>query len=532
MLARRSFLRIVGGSAGLLIVAPALIGLGARAQSLRWSRDPFSLGVASGSPAPDGFVLWTRLAPDPLSTDPQAPGGIATAAHGGDIEIAYEIATDPAMHDIVQRGTATAEAAFAHSVHLEVTGLAPARPYWYRFTSGNAQSRTGCARTAPAPGSAVERMSFGFVSCSNYEEGYFAAYRHLADEHPDLVFFLGDYIYEYVTPGDGRVREHSDGVETKTLSNYRNRYAQYRLDRDLQRLHATAPSLVTWDDHEIQNDYADEWSEEFEEPDIFLERRTAGYQAFYEHMPVRPSRPKGNRMRIYDRYAFGDLAEFSLLDGRQYRSRTACYIPPDGGGAHLENDQTCPERRDRNRTMLGMPQEAWLYKGLAQSKARWNVIAQNMMMAEFGENTRGGDQKFSTDDWNGYPEARARLLRQIEKNRVSNPVILSGDMHSFWTNDLRPDFSNPDSAVVATEFITTSITSGSPPQDSYAKHLPFNPHVRFFESRKRGYASVDLTPDSMTTRFQAISDPTDPNATLSTLETFIIENGRAGAIGA
>ena len=178
--------------------------------------------------------------------------------------------------------------------------------------------------------------------------------------------------------------------------------------------------------------------------------------------------------------------------------------------------------------MLGMPQEAWLYKGLAHSKARWNVIAQNMMMAEFAEEQKGGDLRFSTDDWNGYPECRARLLHQIEKSRVANPVVLSGDMHSFWTNDLKLD---PASPVIATEFITSSITSGCP-QDYYERHLQHNPHVRFFEGRKRGYASVDLTPERMTTRYQAVSDVRDPNATVATLETFVIENGRAGAVGA
>ena len=530
MLARRSFLRMAGGSAALLVAGPALVGLGAVAQSPRWSHNPFSLGVASGSPLADGFVLWTRLAPDPLSSDPGTPGGVA----GGDIEIGYEIASDPQMRQIVRKGNAMAEAQFAHSVHLEISGLTPNRPYWYRFMSGDATSGIGCARTTPATGTALDHLRFGFVSCSNYEEGYFAAYRHLADEHPDLVFFLGDYIYEYVNPHDGRVRAHSDGVETKTLSNYRNRYAQYRLDSDLQKLHAAAPSLVTWDDHEIQNDYAGEWSEDFEEPEVFLARRFAGYQAFYEHMPLRPSlsQPKNGRMRIYDRFVYGDLAEFSLLDGRQYRSRQACYIPPDGGGWHLENTETCPELRDRNRTMLGMPQESWLYKGLQNSKARWNVIAQNMMMAEFAEEQRGGDLKVSTDDWNGYPENRARLLRQIEKTRVANPVILTGDMHSFWANDLRADSRNPDSPVLASEFITSSITSGAPPQGYYDKHMGHNPHVRFCDTRKRGYGSIDLTPERMTTRFQAISDPRDPDATLSTLETFVIESGRAGAIGA
>ena len=530
MLTRRSFVRIAGGSIGLLVAAPALVGLGAGARTRWGSGDPFSLGVASGSPVPNGFVLWTRLAPDPLSPDPAAPGGMT----GGDVEISYEIAADPAMREVVRRGPAIAEVAFAHSVHVEIDGLAPDRPYWYRFTAGEASSTIGRARTAPLAGAPLDRLRFGFVSCSNYEEGYFSAYRHLADEDPDLVLFLGDYIYEYVNPHDGRVRVHSDGVEASTLGTYRNRYAQYRLDSDLQRLHATAPSLVTWDDHEVQNDYGGEWSENFDEPDVFLERRTAAYRAFYEHMPLRPSlsRPKGDRMRIYDRFAFGDLAEFSVIDGRQYRSRAACYIPPNRGGGRLENDSSCPERRDPNRTMLGMPQEAWLYNGLTRSKARWNVIAQNMMMAELREQQAGGDFKVSTEDWNGYPECRARLLRHLHDSKAANPVVLSGDMHAYWTSDLRLDFDDERAPIVATEFVGTSVTSGCPPFESYARHLPNNPHIRFFESRKRGYVSVDLTPAQMTTRLRTVSDATKPDASVATLETFVIEDGRAGAIGA
>src|SRR5262249_39470408 len=160
------------------------------------------------------------------------------------------------------------------------------------------------------------------VSCSNYEHGYFSAYRHLADETPDLVVYLGDYIYEYIDQKtDNTVRKHSDGLEAKTLPLYRNRYAQYRMDADLQRLHATSPALVTWDDHEVQNDYADQWSQTFDDPKDFLKRRAAAYQAFYEHMPLRAgARPSGPNMRLYDWYAFGDLVEMPLLDGRQYRS--------------------------------------------------------------------------------------------------------------------------------------------------------------------------------------------------------------------
>ena len=257
---------------------------------------------------------------------------------GGDVTVGYEIADDPGMREIVRRGEAVAEQAFAYSVHLDVRGLQPGRPYWYRFLSGDAASRVGRASTLPAPGAGLERLRFGFVSCSNYEHGYFSAYRHLADENPEIVLYLGDYIYEHIEERRPVVRRHSDGIEAATLPTYRNRHAQYRLDPDLQRLHAEVPALITWDDHDVQNDYADKWSQYFDDPELFLLRRAAAYQAFYEHMPLRPivSRPEGPRMRIYDRFSFGDLIEISMIDGRQYRSREPCYAPPDKGGMHLE----------------------------------------------------------------------------------------------------------------------------------------------------------------------------------------------------
>ena len=249
---------MIAGAAGaglVLIAAPALLR-SARAQS--WSAgNPFSLGVASGAPRSDGFVLWTRLAPEPLSTDPETPGGM----RGGDVAVDYEIATDAAMHDVVRQGEATAERAFAYSVHLDVSGLEPGRPYWYRFMSGDATSRVGRAVTLPAAGAPLDKLRFGFVSCSNYEHGYFSAYRHLTDENPDVVLFLGDYIYDTIEENRPTVRRHSDGVDATTLPTYRNRYAQYRLDPDLQNLHAQVPALVTWDDHEVENDYADQWSQ-------------------------------------------------------------------------------------------------------------------------------------------------------------------------------------------------------------------------------------------------------------------------------
>jgi alkaline phosphatase D len=524
-LTRRGFVASAG--AGLtLLAAPAAMRC-ASAQS--WGANPFSLGVASGALRSDGFVLWTRLAPEPLLPDPARAGGMS----GGDVAIQYEIATDDAMRGLVQRGTAFAESAFAYSVHLDVRGLQPGRPYWYRFLSGNASSPIGRVMTLPAPGAAVDKLRFGFVSCAHYEHGYFSAYRHLTDEHPDVVFFLGDYIYEFVEERRPTVRRHSDGIDAATLPAYRNRYAQYRLDQDLQRLHAAAPSLVTADDHEVQNDYADEWSQYFDDPAQFLRRRAAAYRAFYEHMPLRPvmSRPDGPVMRIYDRFTFGDLIEISLLDGRQYRSREACYTAPNKGGGHYETDTSCPERRDAGRSMLGFAQEAWLFGALARSKAKWNVIAQDVLMAQLRKKQAGGDA-FWTDAWDGFPASRGRLIKHMRDSKVSNPVVIGGDIHSFFANDLKLDFNDPGSPVIATEFVGTSVTSYPAPYEIMAPLMPDNAHVHFFDSRKRGYTCVDLERSKMTTRMRAVSDAHDPHAEISTLKTFVVEDGKPGPVEA
>jgi alkaline phosphatase D len=524
---RRRLLQATAGAGLGLVTAPFIL----RASGAQtWAAgDPFSLGVASGAPRPDGFVLWTRLAPEPLSPNPQTPGGM----HGGDVTVGYEIATDPAMSDIVRRGEATAEQVFAYSVHLDVRGLEPGRPYWYRFTSGDASSRIGRAVTLPPAGSTLERVHFAFASCANYEYGYFSAYRHLADENPEFVLFLGDYIYETIDEKRPTVRRHSDGIEAATLPTYRNRYAQYRLDADLQRLHAEVPAYVTWDDHEVANDYGDKWSARFDDPQLFLMRRAAAYQAFYEHMPVRPilSLPNGPVMRIYDRFKVGDLVEVSMIDGRQYRSRPACYTPQFRGNVHLESDASCPERREAGRTMMGFAQEAWLYSGLANAKAKWNLIAQDVLMAQY--HVRQNDAfVMSTDNWDGYPANRARLLKRIQDTQVSNPVVLSGDIHSFFANDLRLDFDDPNSPIVATEFVGTSISSHGPPHERIAQALPDNQHVHFFESRRRGYVCVDLERAHMQVQMRVVSDVRDPKADISTLKTFAVESDKPGVVTA
>jgi alkaline phosphatase D len=528
---RRAALRMGGAVALSLSAAPLLAAplpsttraFAASARQGDWRNDPFALGVASGAPRPDGLVLWTRLAPDPVAAGPET-------VPDGDLEVGYEIAEDPSFRRIAQHGLARAESAFAHAVHLEVRGLRPGRPYWYRFFLGPWTSATGRAITAPPPSAPVGTLRFGYCSCANYEQGYFAAYRHLAEEHPDLVLFLGDYIYESVDPSPAAIRHHSDGRPATTLALYRNRYAQYRGDPDLQRLHAAASCLVTWDDHEVQNDYAGAYSEDLAPPAEFLKRRRAAFQAFYEHMPLpATSRPVGDLLRIHYAMDWGDLLRIHVLDGRQYRSPGACYGPGKGGG-HVETLQSCPELADPARSMLGMAQEQWLQRSLAASQARWNLLAQDVLMAQMQGTRPDGSRGVWTEAWDGYPAARTRLLTHLRDAKVANPVVIGGDNHAFWANDLKPDFDDAKAPAVATEFIGGSITSHGPDYEATMKIVRQNPHVRFFDSRQRGYAIADLTPERMETRFQVVTDATNPASPKETLARFVTLTGKAGAM--
>jgi alkaline phosphatase D len=447
---------------------------------------------------------------------------------GSPAPVRWEIAEDEGMSRIVQSGTVEALPEFAHAVHVEVTGLSPNRPYWYRFIAAGETSPTGRTRTAPANGAPLDRLRFAFASCANYELGWFSGYRHLAAENPDLVLFLGDYIYEFVSQLPGKVRQHSDGAAATDLRTYRNRYAQYRTDPDLQAVHAAAPCIATWDDHEVQNDYADRWSQTFDDPEVFLARRAAAYRAFWEHMPLPLSAmPNGPDAALYGRWNFGGLATFFVLDGRQYRSRLACDTPPKGGGKQV-TDEACPERLEPNRSYLGVVQEKWLYEQFRAPASRWNIIAQGQLMADLQERLDNGAIAHWTEDWNGYPAARQRLLEQIRDSRLPNPVVIGGDIHSFWANDLKADFSDPNAPIVASEFVGSSITSPGPPYAKFAEWAGENPHIRFFDSRKRGYVSVDMRPERMEVAFRAISDVADPHSTVSTLASFAVLDGKPG----
>lgn len=473
---------------------------------------PFSLGVASGDPLPDSVVLWTRLAPIPLKQG----GGMPPQT----VPVQWQIAIDERMKQVVQRGTAMAIPALAHSVHVDVRGLQPAQWYWYQFKVGKELSPIGRTRTAPAANDRVKQLNFAFASCQNWQSGYYTAYRHMAAENLDVVFHLGDYIYEG-PPLPLHPRQHAN-PEPIDLEGYRIRHAQYKTDSDLQAAHAAFPFICTWDDHEVDNDYANAASQDFGDPQAFLARRAAAYQAYYEHLPLR-SMPTGPDLRLYRRFTFGNLAEFNVLDTRQYRDDQAC-SNKKGGGQIVTN---CAERLDPNRTMLGKAQEQWLLDGLARSSSRWNVIAQQYLMAQL-EQKPGPDQGYWSDGWDGYTASRSRILEFIQQRRPANPVVIGGDIHSFWVTDLKPDFNTSASPVVASEFVGTSISSGGIPYDAVVPLLPDNPHIKFFESRLRGYVRCRVEPQRWMADLRVVDTVAQPGAPIRTLKTYVVENGRPG----
>lgn len=486
---------------------------------------PFALGVASGSPLPSSVVLWTRLISDPLAAQ-------AFSVHA--VGVRWEVAEDEGFKRIAAKGTTTATPELAHSVHIDVKGLQPDRWYWYRFMVGDAVSPVARTRTAPAADTMPAALRFAFASCQHWEFGHYAAHRHIAAAAPDLIAFLGDYIYEwghYDLAHPQAPRQRSN--ESFSLAQYRARYAQYKSDRYLQAAHHAAPWIVTWDDHEVANDYGKDRDERLDPG--FLQRRAAAYQAFYEHMPVRlfsNHAPGFAKMRIYERYDWGRLARFHVLDSRQYRSHQAC--PGSGRGGSNSVTMECLERIIRQRTMLGTEQEAWLEQGLSTSRATWNILAQQTLMAQHSQVPvrQADDGRFWTDGWDGYPAARKRLFDAIRHIRPENPVVISGDVHAFYAADLKPDFlkdSSPANPIIATEFCGTSVTSSARPQTRTARYLADNPHIRYGRSDRRGFAMVELAPASMQVKFIGLDDVFRPDSAVSTLASFTVEDGKSGA---
>jgi alkaline phosphatase D len=481
---------------------------------------PFSLGVASGSPLPDSVILWTRILANPLDAASTSPVAVT---------VRWEVADDEAFTHIAAKGSASALPALAHSVHVDVRGLRPGRWYWYRFMLGDAVSPVGRTRTAPAASEMPSQLKLAVASCQHWEFGSYAAHRHIAAAAPDLVAFVGDYIYEWgpyrLTHPDKAIRTN----ESFTLADYRARYAQYKSDRDLQAAHQAAPWIVTWDDHEVTNDYTGDVDPRNSAG--FLARRAAAYQAFYEHMPLRlPAQDNYARFSIFQRYDWGQLARFHVLDDRQQRAHHAC-------GVTTASRRDCADLADASRTMLGGEQEAWLLQGLKSSKARWNIIAQQTLMAQSSsvKIVTPEDGRFWTDGWDGYPMARRRLFEALAVSRAANPLVVSGDVHSFFAAELRRDFDRPvanDNPLLAAEFCGTSVTSSSRPQERTQKMVDLNPHIRYGRSDRRGFILMTVTPSTSTAQFMGLDDVHNAASGVAPLAKFSVNAGSARIVQA
>ncbi|MGW8063863.1 alkaline phosphatase D family protein [Streptomyces ziwulingensis] len=522
-LGRRRFLTVTAAAAALAFSTnlPARGAVAApQLDAARITKDPFTLGVASGDPLPDSVLLWTRLAPEPFLEG----GGMGTER----VTVEWEVALDEYFAAVLLRGTAEAHAEYSHSVHVDVKGLTPGTVYYYRFRTGAWLSPAGRTRTAPAAGSAPSSLTLGAVACQAYQDGYYTVLRHLAEDDVDVVFHLGDYLYEYAVNPAGGERRYTDVVlpdvfnrETMTLADYRLRYSLYKSDEDLKAAHAAHPFVVTWDDHETENNYAGSIPENAIPPEQFLLRRAAAYRAYWENQPLRAAQlPQGPDAQLYRRLHWGTLAQFDILDTRQYRSDQAYDDRPHPPG---------PETDDPARTLIGTAQEQWLLSGWQSSTALWNVMPQQVCFSQRKFDVTA-DAALSMDAWDGYRASRDRVVAGAKAAGVDNWLILTGDVHVGYALDVKENFDDPASATVGTEVTCTSVASGRDGVEQPANwdlYMRANPHMKFYNA-KRGYVRAELDRQSTRLDFRTVSAISTPGAPITTAASFVTEAGAPG----
>ncbi|WP_141204498.1 alkaline phosphatase D family protein [Streptomyces griseorubiginosus] len=524
---RRTVVKAAAATA--VLAAPLAAAIPARAAEA----PAFLHGVASGDPLPDGILLWTRVTP----TAEAVPG----SGLGPDTEVAWTVAKDKAFTNVVAKGSVTATAASDHTVKADVRGLAPATDYWFRFSAGGTDSPAARTRTAPAADAAVTNLRFGVVSCANWEAGYFSSYRHLAARGDlDAWLHLGDYIYEYGTGEYGTrdtvVRQHAPTHEILTLADYRIRHGKYKTDPDLKALHAVAPVVAIWDDHEFANDAWSGGAENHTEgtEGAWSARQAAAKQAYFEWMPVRPALAG----TTYRRLRFGKLADLSLLDLRSFRSQQVAV-----GNGSVD---------DPDRTITGRAQLDWLKAGLKSSDTTWRLVGNSVMISPFAIGSLSADLlkplaellglpkeglALNTDQWDGYTDDRRELLAHLRSNAIRNTVFLTGDIHMAWANDVPVDAGTyPLSASAATEFVVTSVTSDNlddllkvPEGTVTALAAPViqlaNRHVHWVDTDRHGYGVLDITADRAQMDYYVLSDKTKANATSSWARSYRTRTG-------
>ncbi|MDO9025677.1 alkaline phosphatase D family protein [Zwartia sp.] len=513
---RRQLLTIAAASAALVSLPKAAWG------RLNWPDNPFALGVASGSPTSHSLVLWSRIATAAL---------MQTGREHANIDVTWQLSHDERFSQIVQHGSLKASPQLGHSLHAEVTGLAPSRHYFYRFITGDAVSAVGRTRTFPAPDSATTQLRLAYASCQRWGDGFYTAYRDMLAQNLDVVLFLGDYIYEYPPSASRDVRPTTGGW-VLTLDDYRERYALHKSDPHLQAMHAACPWIVTWDDHEVQNDYA-ELHAGFSGAPVpdFAARRRAAYQAFYENMPVRYSdfaellTHRGDQVRVFGSTQFGQLATLYNLDNRQHRHRQAC-TPGDRSGGGRINPERCDLLSQEYRTLLGQEQEGWLKRQFESSRTQWNIIGQQSLLGP--RNTGATTPSIWNDGWGGYPAARQRLIDAMRTTKLKNPIVLGGDVHQNWVGHILSDYNRPDSGAIGIEFCGTSITSRTRATEAeLSRILKHSPYFVFANAAYRGYGLVDVTQHSLTTSLRVVKNISDPLSEVFTLARFGVDTGQS-----
>ncbi|UQA91928.1 alkaline phosphatase D family protein [Streptomyces halobius] len=498
---RRDMLKAAAAAGALNLAWPLSAGLSpaqareaAEALGATYDPAPFTLGVASGDPQPSSVVLWTRLAPEPFAAEQPLPEIV---------EVEWTVAEDSALTRVVARGTVAASATLGHSVHIPVGGLRAGRHYWYAFKALGKTSRTGRTKTAPV--GSVSKVRFASANCQHFPSGYYAAHRGIARENLDFVVHLGDYTYEGGPSGGDAVRDHN-GPDPFTLADYRKRHALYKGDPSLREAHAVHPWFLTWDDHEVSNDYSGTGGGA-----PFLQRRAAAYQAWYEHMPHRDGGgdaalpdPVIHRSRRW-----GDLLELTVLDLRSYRSAQNL---SDG-------------------TILGAEQKSWLKQGIDRAPDAWHCWANSIMLSQL-RGKPGGGYMF-TDQWDGFLAERKEVLSHVHSSGLEDLVVITGDWHSAFVDDIRPDFDDTSTPVIGTEFTAHSVTSSAYDPDWNKANGPLmgkaNPHLKYFEGNRYGYDVYEVTPERWSTYMRVIADRRDPDSPVSTLTTFHVDRGKSGS---
>jgi alkaline phosphatase D len=494
-----------------LALSPLGAWLGAaRAKSPSFEKDPFSLGVASGSPTHNSIVLWTRL----LSFNPMRNPWSEIP-----IAVRWELSTQQDFAVVQHSGEVVALPQLAHSVHVEPEGLQSNQTYFYRFKVGAYQSPTGKTRTAPAKGTRVDALKFAVASCQRYHSGAFTAYAHMLRDDPELVLFLGDYIYEMgAKVGEPR---GSWAYAARTLNDYRTLYELAKSDAHLQAMHAACPWLTIWDDHEVLNDYAG-GAVRAGETGRTARHMGWGYQAWYEHMPV-PAKvltqgvkgltELGAELRIYGTYEWGDLARFYLFDMRQYRSAHV-----DCGIAKGFKPDECSDWKNPQRSMLGANQERWLDAQLQTSTAfKWSLLAQTTVMSHYRLPVLGG--LAWSDCWDGYPVSRERLMNSLQANQTPNPIVFGGDIHQNWVSHVK------QGQYRVPEFVMTSLTTRSLGSATAQEMKALSPDCLYTDRHRRGYGLVNLKADAMQINLRSMEDVVKSDSPIETRNRFEVKAG-------